>query len=116
MAINMVTVSINGVKQVVEENGRILDYLDAQGIEHPHICYSEITGPIQTCDTCMCEIDGTLKRACSTTFTNGMEIKTNSELAKSTQTEAMDRILENHMLYCTVCDNNNGKCRVHEGS
>jgi len=25
----------------------------------------------------------------------------------------MDRILENHLLYCTVCDNNNGNCRVH---
>ncbi|MEH7502763.1 formate dehydrogenase subunit alpha [Neobacillus drentensis] len=109
----MVTVSINGVRQVVEENGRILDYLIAQGTEHPHICYSEITGPIQTCDTCMCEIDGKLMRACSTTFASGMEIKTNSELAKSAQTEAMDRILENHMLYCTVCDNNNGNCRVH---
>ena len=25
----------------------------------------------------------------------------------------MDRILENHLLYCTVCDNNNGNCKVH---
>lgn len=25
----------------------------------------------------------------------------------------MQRILENHELYCTVCDNNNGNCRVH---
>jgi formate dehydrogenase major subunit len=109
----MISVSINGVNQTVEEGGRILDFLIAQGTEHPHICYSEITGPIQTCDTCMCEIDGKLMRACSTTFENGMEIKTNSEIAKSAQTEAMDRILENHMLYCTVCDNNNGNCRVH---
>lgn len=109
----MITVSINGETQTVEEGERILDYLTAQGIEHPHICYSEITGPIQTCDTCMVEINGELMRACSTTFEKGMEIKTNSVLAKAAQTEAMDRILENHMLYCTVCDNNNGNCRVH---
>ena len=25
----------------------------------------------------------------------------------------MDRILENHLLYCTVCDNNNGNCKIH---
>lgn len=25
----------------------------------------------------------------------------------------MDRILANHLLYCTVCDNNNGNCIVH---
>ncbi|XJZ27978.1 formate dehydrogenase subunit alpha [Bacillota bacterium Lsc_1132] len=108
-----ITVSINGEVQTVEEGERILDYLTAQGIEHPHICYSELTGPIQTCDTCMVEINGELMRACSTTFENGMDIKTSSTLAKAAQTEAMDRILENHMLYCTVCDNNNGNCRVH---
>jgi predicted molibdopterin-dependent oxidoreductase YjgC len=27
--------------------------------------------------------------------------------------EAFDRILSNHLLYCTVCDNNNGNCAVH---
>jgi predicted molibdopterin-dependent oxidoreductase YjgC len=25
----------------------------------------------------------------------------------------LDVILGNHMLYCTVCDNNNENCRVH---
>lgn len=32
---------------------------------------------------------------------------------KEAQTEAMDRLLENHLLYCTVCDNNNGNCTLH---
>ena len=113
MTTKTVTVSINGETKEVVEGARILDHLMAEGVDHPHICYSEVTGPIQTCDTCMCEIDGQLMRACSTTFVDGMEIKTSSELAKSAQAEAMDRILENHMLYCTVCDNNNGNCRIH---
>ena len=51
--------------------------------------------------------------ACSTVVEDGMNILTSSELAKNAQEEAMDRILENHLLYCTVCDNNNGNCRVH---
>lgn len=108
-----VSVQINGVARDVVEGTRILDYLNAEGIQHPHICYSEQIGPIQSCDTCMCEVDGELVRACSTNLTDGMEIKTNSELAKDAQLEAMDRILENHLLYCTVCDNNNGNCKVH---
>jgi formate dehydrogenase major subunit len=29
------------------------------------------------------------------------------------QREAFDRILGNHDLYCTVCDNNNGNCTIH---
>lgn len=108
-----VRVRINGQQHEVEKRTKILDYLLQQGVEHPHICYSEVLGPIQTCDTCMCEIDGKILRACSTEFEEGMNILTSSERAKNAQTEAMDRILENHLLYCTVCDNNNGNCRVH---
>ncbi|GED25376.1 formate dehydrogenase subunit alpha [Brevibacillus agri] len=104
---------LNNVKHEAEEGTRILDYLLQHDIEHPHICYSPILGPVQTCDTCMCEVDGKIMRACSTPIADGMKILTSSERAKGAQTEAMDRILENHMLYCTVCDNNNGNCRVH---
>lgn len=46
-----VRVKINGEVREAEKGTRILDYLLQQGIEHPHICYSEVLGPIQTCDT-----------------------------------------------------------------
>jgi formate dehydrogenase major subunit len=36
-----------------------------------------------------------------------------SPSAQATQREAFDRILGNHLLYCTVCDNNNENCTVH---
>ncbi|WP_160725371.1 formate dehydrogenase subunit alpha [Bacillus sp. USDA818B3_A] len=108
-----VNVLINGTAHEVENGTRILDYLLQQEMEHPHICYSEVLGPVQSCDTCMCEVNGSIMRACSTVVEDGMDILTSSELAKNAQEEAMDRILENHLLYCTVCDNNNGNCRVH---
>lgn len=113
MTKKMIAVQLNGQTHQIEEGTRLLDYMLKQEIEHPHICYSPILGPIQTCDTCMCEINGDIMRACSTVVQEGMEIKTASERARAAQTEAMDRVLENHMLYCTVCDNNNGNCRVH---
>jgi len=108
-----ITARLNGEVHQMEEGTRLLDYLLEKGIEHPHICYSPVLGPIQSCDTCMCEIDGSIMRACSTVVQDGMNIWTASERARAAQVEAMDRILENHMLYCTVCDNNNGNCRVH---
>ena len=61
----------------------------------------------------MVETDGELVRACSTKVQPGMSIETTTRLATAARTEAMDRILENHMLYCTVCDNNNGNCTLH---
>ncbi|WP_420491183.1 formate dehydrogenase subunit alpha [Neobacillus vireti] len=108
-----INVLINGTAHEVEKGTRILDYLLQQEMDHPHICYSQVLGPVQSCDTCMCEINGNIMRACSTMMEDGMDILTSSELAKEAQEEAMDRILENHLLYCTVCDNNNGNCRVH---
>ena len=70
-------------------------------------------GPIQSCDTCMVEVDGKLVRACATEVTGGITVETCSDRADMAQREAFDRILENHQLYCTVCDNNNGNCTVH---
>ncbi len=87
--------------------------INENGIEHPQICYVPEVDPIQTCDTCIVEVDGKLTRSCSTVVTEGMNIERNSTRAKEAQTEAMDRLLENHLLYCTVCDNNNGNCKLH---
>lgn len=79
----------------------------------PQVCYHPQLGPIQTCDTCMVEIDGELVRACGTKVTPGLNVTTNSTAAKEAQRDAFDRILSNHLLYCTVCDNSNGNCTVH---
>lgn len=105
--------TLNGETHETFEGTRILDYMMDVDLEHPHICYSEVLGPIQSCDTCMCEVDGQVVRACSTVLREGMNIQSTSPSARQAQNEAMDRILENHLLYCTVCDNNNGNCRVH---
>ena len=62
-------------------------------------------GPIQTCDTCMVEIDGEIARACGTTIDRPMNVKTNNDDVQSSQKEALDRILENIcfiVLYVTI--------------
>ena len=60
----------------------------------PSICYNESMGPIQTCDTCMVEIDGQIERACSTTIDRPMTVNTENNEVKSSQKEALDRILK----------------------
>ncbi|MGH9606783.1 MAG: formate dehydrogenase subunit alpha [Terracidiphilus sp.] len=81
--------------------------------ELPQVCYLQQLGPLQTCDTCMIEINGQLARACGTRLEAGMLVTTESSRARAAQREAFDRILANHLLYCTVCDNNNQDCTVH---
>ena len=79
----------------------------------PHVCYHPDLGPIQTCDTCIVETDGNLVRACQEKITPDMVLSTVAPGARQAREEAMNRLLRNHQLYCTVCDNNNGNCVVH---
>jgi formate dehydrogenase major subunit len=107
------TIEINGTKWPMAPGERLIDAINRTGARLPQVCYHEQLGPIQSCDTCMVEVNGELVRACGTTAAAGMRVITGSPRADAAQREAFDRILGNHLLYCTVCDNNNGNCTVH---
>ncbi|HEV2501280.1 MAG TPA: formate dehydrogenase subunit alpha [Terriglobia bacterium] len=109
----MVRIAIDGAVHEAQPGELVVDLIEQCGNQLPHVCYHPQLGPIQTCDTCMVEVDGKLVRACTTAVADGMTVSTRSERAKAAQVEAFDRILGNHLLYCTVCDNNNGNCTVH---
>ncbi|MED3659520.1 formate dehydrogenase subunit alpha [Bacillus velezensis] len=111
--VQSIRVKIDGTEYEAPEGSKILDVLNQNGIEIPQICHVPEVDPIQTCDTCIVEVNGKLQRSCSTAAENGMSISLTSGRVKEAQTEAMDRLLENHLLYCTVCDNNNGNCTLH---
>ena len=109
----MVRVFINEKVQEAAGGERLIDVVNRTDVKLAQVCYHPQMGPIQSCDTCMVEIDGKLVRACATTVADGMRVATHSERAVAAQEEAFNRILGNHVLYCTVCDNNNGNCTVH---
>jgi formate dehydrogenase major subunit len=106
-------VLVNGKPQAVRPGEPLVDVVNRAGVQIPQVCYHPQLGPIQTCDTCMVEVDGRLARACGTVAADGMKVVTSSQRAEAAQREAFDRILGNHLLYCTVCDNSNGNCTVH---
>lgn len=109
----MPVATINGVAREFGLGERLIEVINRIGAAVPQVCYHPQMGPIQTCDTCMVEVDGKLVRACATAAVDGMKVATESARAQKAQHEAFDRILGNHLLYCTVCDNNNGNCTVH---
>lgn len=109
----MNTITLNGASQSAEPGELLIEVIKRAGVELPAACYHPQLGPLQTCDTCMIEIDGKLVRGCAAVVTPGMQVTTNSPAADAAQREAFDRLLANHMLYCTVCDNNNGHCTIH---
>lgn len=109
----MVAVCIDGRECEAAAGERLADVIQRAGIELPQVCYHPQLGPIQTCDTCAVRCNGGLVRACATVVVPGMQVSVAAAEAVAARREAFDRILRNHELYCTVCDNNNGNCAVH---
>ncbi len=96
-----------------EQDQTVLQLLNDSSIEIPQVCFHPSLGAIETCDTCIVSVNGELVRSCSTKIKDGDIIDTVEPDVKQAQTIAMDKILFNHELYCTVCDYNNGGCEVH---
>jgi formate dehydrogenase major subunit len=109
----VVNVAVDGVVREAQPDELLIDLINRSGVSVPYVCYHPQLGPVQTCDTCMVEVNGRLTRACATAVADGMKISTQSAKASAAQVEAFDRVLSNHMLYCTVCDNDNSNCTVH---
>lgn len=104
---------LNGNKQQAVTSGSILDYLKETGAEPPNLCYHPDLGALETCDTCIVKVNGEYVRSCSTELKKGDIVETVGDDVHEVQLIAMDRILGNHELYCTVCDFNNGNCEIH---
>ncbi|MGH9597985.1 MAG: molybdopterin-dependent oxidoreductase, partial [Edaphobacter sp.] len=110
--------TIDGLEVPGHAGELLIDLLNRRTAVHaqkavPQVCYMQQMGPIQSCDTCMVKVNGELVRACATQVAGGMKVETAGEAVDIAQREAFDRILQNHLLYCTVCDNNNGNCTIH---
>ena len=87
-----VRLTIDDVVREAKSDERLVDVIERVGEAIPHVCYHPQLGPIQTCDTCMVEVNGQLVRACATTAVNGMVVKTNSERATVAQVERVPRL------------------------
>jgi len=112
------TIEVNGGSVAAQSGELLIDALNRTAAMRgetsvPQVCYLKPMGAIGSCDTCMVELNGALVRACETQVAAGQRVLTRSDKADVGQREAFDRLLQNHDLYCTVCDNNNQNCTVH---
>ncbi|SDI71681.1 formate dehydrogenase subunit alpha [Natribacillus halophilus] len=106
-------IKLNGKRIQAQEHQTALDVMTENDTEVPSLCYHPSLGAIETCDTCIVNVNGEMVRSCSTKLQDGDVISSKSEDAHEAQLIALDRVLGNHELYCTVCDYNNGDCEIH---
>ena len=109
----IVIITVDGFAVEATPGELLVDAINRSHKALPQVCYHPQLGPIRTCDTCMVEVNGELVRACETRLRHEAKVLIESRRAQAARLEAMDVILGNHELYCTVCDNNNGNCTVH---
>src|ERR1700746_2320751 len=74
----MPSVTVDGPSYEAEAEERLIDVINRCGKEIPQVCYHPQLGPIQTCDTCIVEVDGKLTRACGTAISSAMTVLTKS--------------------------------------
>src|ERR1035438_8798961 len=108
----MIQISIDGTPHDVAPEDRLVDAINRAGFPLSQVCYLPILGPIQTCDTCIVEVDGKLVRACATVTSAGMKVSTTTGRARAARTEAFDRILRKNGLSWTFSLITNGNCSV----
>ncbi|MBE0462001.1 MAG: formate dehydrogenase subunit alpha [Halomonadaceae bacterium] len=107
------TITFDDKKLTGNADEPLIDFLENHGISLPNVCYHPSLGAIETCDTCWVEVNGEMQRGCALRTEEGLNISSRSAQATAARHEGMDRLLAKHELYCTVCENNNGDCRVH---
>lgn len=107
------TIIFNGERLSGTANQPLIDFLQEQGKKLPHVCYHPALPPLQTCDVCWVEVDGEAVRGCTLRSAEGLRVVSQSAVLQAAQQEGMDRILNRHELYCTVCEHNTGDCTLH---
>ena len=78
-------VIVNGKPQEIKLGERLIDCINRSGVLIPQVCYHPQLGPIQTCDSCLVEMDGKLVRACGTTAVDGVKVETRSPRVQAAQ-------------------------------
>lgn len=110
-----VNIEIDGRSMSVEPGTPIIKAADDAGIYIPRFCYHEKLSIAANCRMCLVEVEKAPKPlpACSTPVTEGMVIRTRSELAVDAQKGTMEFLLINHPLDCPICDQG-GECPLQD--
>ncbi len=111
-----VTVRVDGDDVTALAGRPLIEALTGDGREEafPAVCYHPALGSLQTCDTCLVEVDGEVVRSCATEARAGLQVGTTGASAPARE-QAGQRLVRKHVLYCTVCDHNDGACPLKEG-
>ena len=113
----MLKVKVNDIEIEVEEGLTVLQACELAGVEIPRFCYHEKLSIAGNCRMCLVELEKSPKpiASCAMPASDGMNIKTNTDLVEKARKGVMEFLLANHPLDCPVCDQG-GECDLQDQS
>jgi formate dehydrogenase major subunit len=97
-----VSFTLDGKKAKVDAGATILEAAEQQGIEVPTLCHDPRLKPTAACRLCLVEVEGARgpMPACTTPVTEGMVVKTRSEVITDMRRMALELLLSDHYGDC----------------
>ncbi len=113
----MPKIIINGKEIEFEKGMTVLQACELADVEIPRFCYHEKLSIAGNCRMCLVELEKSAKpiASCAMPATEGMNIKTNTQLVEKARKGVMEFLLANHPLDCPVCDQG-GECDLQDQS
>ena len=113
----MLKLKVNDKEIEVEEGLTVLQACEQAGYEIPRFCYHEKLSIAGNCRMCLVEIEKSPKpiASCAMPASEGMNIKTNTNMVEKARKGVMEFLLVNHPLDCPVCDQG-GECDLQDQS
>ncbi len=115
--VKLVSLKIDGREVQVPAGTSIIQATHDLGIDVPVFCYHPGLPVAGNCRMCMVEASNSKKpvTACTTPVAEGIEVRTQSEMAVKARAGVLELMLLNHPLDCPVCDKS-GECLLQDNS
>ncbi|MEQ9811398.1 MAG: NADH-quinone oxidoreductase subunit NuoG [Azospirillaceae bacterium] len=111
----MPKLTIDGIEIEVEAGTSVLQACEQLGIEIPRFCFHDRLSVPANCRMCLVEMERSPKpiASCAMPASDGMVIRTQSDLVRNARRGVMEFLLINHPLDCPICDQG-GECDLQD--
>lgn len=111
----MPTLIIDGKEIDVKPGTSIMEAAKLLGIKIPHFCYHPKLPVSGNCRMCLVEVEKMPKPviSCAMPVSEGMVVKTESDMVRKARLGVMEFLLINHPMDCPVCDQG-GECSLQD--
>ncbi|MEO5365125.1 MAG: NADH-quinone oxidoreductase subunit NuoG [Magnetococcus sp. WYHC-3] len=111
----MPTLIIDGKEIDVKPGATIMEAARKLGVPIPHFCYHPKLSIAGNCRMCLVEVEKTPRPvvSCAMPVSEGMVVKTQSDMVREARRGIMEFLLINHPLDCPVCDQG-GECDLQD--